>query len=119
MAGVAKAGMVYVGLNFRLSQQELLSIFENSQPAAVITDGPSRELLEAVNADLGAPLIDLDEKGPHGYEQLLLEASDRPPAALHSVWPDDDFFDALERRQHGEAIGVVELDGAQASLRSK
>jgi acyl-CoA synthetase (AMP-forming)/AMP-acid ligase II len=106
MAGVAKAGMTYVGLNFRLSEQELVSIFENSQPAAVIVDGPSRELLEAVNADLGAPLIDLDDEGPQGYEQLLLEASDRPPDTLHSVWPDDDFCIVYTSGTTGTPKGV-------------
>ena len=65
--------------------RELNHIFANSEPALVITEGESRELLEAANSETGAPLIDLDEDGPGGYEGKLAQASERNPVTLHDL----------------------------------
>ena len=39
LLGVAKAGAIYVGLNFRLDQNDLRSIFANAEPRMLLTDG--------------------------------------------------------------------------------
>lgn len=107
LLGCAKAGVVYIGLNFRLSESELEHIFGNSEPALVITEGESRELLEAANATLGAPLVDLDGDGPQGYEQLLAGASERNPATLHDVWPQDDLCIVYTSGTTGTPKGIL------------
>jgi acyl-CoA synthetase (AMP-forming)/AMP-acid ligase II len=106
MSGVAKAGLTYIGLNFRLTESELSQIFANAEPALIITEGASRELLEAANAELGAPLINLDEAGPQGWEARLADASDRTPSTLHEVYPADDFCIVYTSGTTGTPKGV-------------
>jgi acyl-CoA synthetase (AMP-forming)/AMP-acid ligase II len=107
LLGCAKAGVVYIGLNFRLSENELNHIFANSEPALVITEGESRELLEAANVENGAPLIDLDEDGPNGYEGKLSQASERNPVTLHDVWPEDDLCIVYTSGTTGTPKGIL------------
>ena len=107
LLGCAKAGVVYIGLNFRLSESELTHIFGNSEPALVIVEGESRELLEAANAENGARLVDLDDDGAQGYESVLADASDRDPATLHDVWPDDDLCIVYSSGTTGTPKGIL------------
>ena len=107
LLGCAKAGVVYIGLNFRLSESELSYIFGNSEPALVIVEGQSRALLEGANADNAAPLIDLDDEGPQGYESALATASDRNPVTLHDVWPDDDLCIVYSSGTTGTPKGIL------------
>jgi acyl-CoA synthetase (AMP-forming)/AMP-acid ligase II len=107
LLGCAKAGVVYIGLNFRLSESELSYIFGNSEPALVIVEGQSRALLEAANAENQAPLIDLDDEGPQGYESALAMASDRDPVTLHDVWPEDDLCIVYSSGTTGTPKGIL------------
>jgi acyl-CoA synthetase (AMP-forming)/AMP-acid ligase II len=107
LLGCAKAGVVYIGLNFRLSESELLHIFANSEPALVIVEGESRALLEAANAENEAPLIDLDDDGPQGYEAAIADASDRDPSTLHDVWPEDDLCIVYTSGTTGTPKGIL------------
>jgi len=106
MLGIAKAGMTYIGLNFRLSESELRSIFDNSQPALIITEGESRELLETTARDVGAPVLDLDEAGDSGYAARVGQAAESAPASLHRVWPSDDFCIVYTSGTTGTPKGV-------------
>lgn len=106
LAGVAKAGMVYVGLNFRLGERDLDHIIGNAEPALLIVAGELRELAEAVTAPHGIPVLDLDDEGPEGYAARLAAAADASPAALHEVRPEDDFCIVYTSGTTGTPKGV-------------
>lgn len=88
LGGVAKAGGVYVGLNFRLTEDELRYILGNAEPAAIVTEAEFRDLAAALAAERRIPVLDLDSTE---YEDGLASASPDAPATLHQVRHTDDF----------------------------
>jgi acyl-CoA synthetase (AMP-forming)/AMP-acid ligase II len=106
LAGVAKAGLVYVGLNFRMSDTDLVYVFENAEPRVLIVAGEFRERAETLVAGRGVQLIDLDDATEHGYESLLSRASSHAPATLHEVRPEDDFCIVYTSGTTGTPKGV-------------
>ncbi len=90
LAGVAKAGMVYVGLNFRMSNVDFTHVFENAQPRVLIVAGEFRERAEHLVAGPGIHIIDLDDGSPEGYEALISKAASHSPETLHQIRPADD-----------------------------
>jgi acyl-CoA synthetase (AMP-forming)/AMP-acid ligase II len=106
LAGIAKAGAVYVGLNFRLGAADLEHILDNAEPRLLIVSGDLRELAQMVADPRGIPVVDLDEAGDGGYAALLAQASDRQPDTLHRVRPEDDFCIVYTSGTTGTPKGV-------------
>jgi acyl-CoA synthetase (AMP-forming)/AMP-acid ligase II len=106
LAGVAKAGLVYVGLNFRMSDSDLKYVFDNAEPRALIVAGEFRERAASLLKETQVPLVDLDDSGSSGYESLLARASPAPPRTLHLVRPEDDFCIVYTSGTTGTPKGV-------------
>ncbi|MEJ1994712.1 MAG: AMP-binding protein [Limibacillus sp.] len=86
-AATAKAGLVAVPINFRLTGQEALHILEDSGAAAILVDPPLCAVLEEVRTSIDLPdsriLTFASPDDPAatggGYEDLIAGASDREP----------------------------------------
>lgn len=90
LAGVAKAGCVYVGLNFRMDDAELTAVFENAEPSVLITESGYRGIADRLASTFGVTVIDIDDEGADGYEARLAGQSSDAPATMHEVRPRDD-----------------------------
>ncbi|MEJ2027855.1 MAG: AMP-binding protein, partial [Limibacillus sp.] len=94
-AATAKAGLVAVPINFRLTGQEALHILEDSGAAAILVDPPLCAVLEEVRTSIDLPdsriLTFASPDDPAatggGYEDLIAGASDREPTV--AVGADD------------------------------
>ena len=106
MAGVAKAGMVYVGLNFRLSAEDLGHILGNAAPAVIIASADLVDLARSVAGPAGIEVIDLDDDGPDGWTARRDKAADTSPSTLHEVRPEDDFCIVYTSGTTGTPKGV-------------
>lgn len=106
LAGVAKAGLTYVGLNFRLGASELGHIMDNAEPRVVLVAGELRALAEEVAGARDIVIVDLDDEGPHGYAALLAGACTDAPDDLHHVRPEDDFCIVYTSGTTGTPKGV-------------
>jgi acyl-CoA synthetase (AMP-forming)/AMP-acid ligase II len=110
LGGVAKAGLVYVGLNFRLGPVELEQVLENAEPGMVLTDAEHRDQVSDVVDTHGAPVLDID-----GTEwlDLVAAASDSPPPSLYDTRADDDFCIVYTSGTTGRPKGIL-FDHARA-----
>jgi fatty-acyl-CoA synthase/long-chain acyl-CoA synthetase len=88
LGGVAKAGGVYVGLNFRLTEDELRWILGNAEPAAIVTEAEFADLAGTLGAERGIPVLDLDSRA---HAEALAASRPDPPVTLHRVRHTDDF----------------------------
>ncbi len=93
-AATAKAGLVAVPINFRLTGPEAQYILEHSDAAAVIVEDSLLPVIEEVRVRFDTPSRILVRIGrgtaPAGYldyEELISRASSQPPQGL--VTPDD------------------------------
>lgn len=91
LAGISKAGCTYVGLNFRLTLDELQFIMDNAEPRVLIVAGEFREMAQAVLGRRSLTLLDIDDTGPAGYAASLRAGSPLVPHSVHTVRPEDDF----------------------------
>ena len=95
-AATAKAGLIAVPINFRLTGAEALYVAENAEAAALIVQDELIGLVEEVRAELPIPTANLIHFGgtscPAGYrayEAMIAAASDREPerhVALGDPW---------------------------------
>jgi acyl-CoA synthetase (AMP-forming)/AMP-acid ligase II len=108
LCGCAKAGAVYVGLNFRLSQAEYEDILDNAEPRLIISEPEYAELSASLSERFGIPVLDLDGD----YEALLTQASSRPPRTLHEIRGTDDFCLIYTSGTTGRPKGVLFDHGA-------
>lgn len=106
LAGVAKAGLTYVGLNFRMGAKDLAHVLDNAQPRLMVVAGELVELARELAGPRGIPVVDLDDTGPEGYEAVLAQAATRVPDALHQVRPEDDFCIVYTSGTTGTPKGV-------------
>ncbi len=106
LAGVAKAGLVYVGLNFRMSDDDFVHVFENAKPRLLIVAGEFRERAAELVVGQDVKIIDLDDDTIAGYESLLSHASPQSPETLHEVRPEDDFCIVYTSGTTGTPKGV-------------
>jgi fatty-acyl-CoA synthase len=89
LAGCAKAGAVYVGLNFRMSEAELQSVFDNAQPRLLIAEPEFEDLAQALVQRHGLPLLVLERAD--SYEAALAAAPATLPECAFEVFPADPF----------------------------
>ena len=104
LVGVAKAGAVYVGLNFRLSDSELTHILGNAEPVMMLVDDEHLEAAQAVTTAVGVPTISIESDH---WREALEAASDAVPETLHEVRPEDDFCIVYTSGTTGRPKGVL------------
>jgi acyl-CoA synthetase (AMP-forming)/AMP-acid ligase II len=104
LGACAKAGLVYVGLNFRLAEREYEEILANAEPGLLVCGAEHRELAERLALRAGIPLLDVD--GPD-WEPLLADGDDALPASVHEVRPSDPFCLVYTSGTTGRPKGVL------------
>ena len=88
-AATAKAGLVAVPVNFRLTGREALYIIQDSDAAALIVDAPLMKVVGEVRGEIALPdshiltLGAAGEEAQSGYEALIAKAaSSEPPVEV-------------------------------------
>lgn len=89
LLGTAKGAMVYVGLNFRMTEAELTAVLSNAQPRMLITEPEFEAMASRLAAARGIPMLVLDAGG--SYEAALAGASAAFPHWAHTVLAADHF----------------------------
>lgn len=90
-AATAKAGLVAVPINFRLTAREAAYIIDNAEASAVIVQDELANLIEEMASSLAVPrdrIICFGTARPAGfasYEGLINAASDREPEQRHEL----------------------------------
>ena len=110
LGGVAKAGLIYVGLNFRLGPVELEQVFGNAEPAIVLTDSEHIEVVAPIASKSGVAVVNIDDVD---WSAAVDASSTSSPAGLHQVRPDDDFCIVYTSGTTGRPKGVL-FDHARA-----
>jgi long-chain acyl-CoA synthetase len=100
LVGCARAGLVAVPVNWRLSPSELAAVAADAGARLVVVDRSLAHLLWAV-VDSGVPLLTL---GPQ-FEQWLADAPARRPAVEHR--PDDIVLQVYTSGTSGRPKGVL------------
>lgn len=106
----AKAGAVYVGLNFRLGEPEYAEIFANCTPTVVLTDGELAPMARRLTEGTGAVVLDIDDATE--YEQQLSTSPAVAPYIERQIGPDDDFCIVYSSGTTGRPKGILFSVGA-------
>jgi acyl-CoA synthetase (AMP-forming)/AMP-acid ligase II len=101
IVGATKAGAVYCGLNFRMSEDEYRAILANAGARVLVTEAPFRELAHTLAAEFGLAVLDVD--GP----EWLAEGSTAPPASVHARRPEDEFCIVYTSGTTGAPKGIL------------
>jgi len=111
-AATAKAGLVGVPVNFRLTAPEALYIIRDCGAAAVIVQDDLAGVIETIRADLGIPDGRIVQFGTarvpagwRGYEDLLAAASGAEPGI--AVSPDDPWMFMYTSGTTGKPKGAI------------
>jgi acyl-CoA synthetase (AMP-forming)/AMP-acid ligase II len=122
-AATAKAGLIAVPINFRLTAEEIRYIVEDCEAAAFIVQDDLLEPVERVRGDLSVPPRNFIHFGAHtcpsgyrAYEDLLAAARDAEPGV--EVRPSDPWTLMYTSGTTGKPKGAIRSHqgGAQLSL---
>ncbi|MGV0833966.1 class I adenylate-forming enzyme family protein [Mycolicibacterium thermoresistibile] len=105
VGGCAKAGAVYVGLNFRLSESEYTHIFENCRPKVVIADAELAPIARRITEGSDVVVLDIDD--PADYEDQLADASTAPRLSEQLVRSSDNFCIVYSSGTTGRPKGIL------------
>ncbi|SMP67054.1 class I adenylate-forming enzyme family protein [Noviherbaspirillum suwonense] len=117
--GLARAGLVAVPINFRLTGPEIAYIIEHSEASAVIVQDALMESVASIRSQLklaehGYVLIGQETPGWLAYETLLGAASSNPPAV--TVTPEDPFALMYTSGTTGRPKGAIRSHAGNALL---
>jgi acyl-CoA synthetase (AMP-forming)/AMP-acid ligase II len=107
-----KAGGVYVGLNFRMTDDDLDGAIENAAPRLLIGAGELAEEGRALAARHDVEWLDLDDPSADGYEAVLSNASPAAPSSLHEHASTDEACIVYTSGTTGKPKGVLFTHGA-------
>ena len=107
LAATHKSGCVYVGLNFRMSDNDLDAALENAEPRLLIGAGEFAEEGRLLAARHNCQWLDLDDRGSNGYEALLTSASVEPPKSLYEARGSEDACIVYTSGTTGRPKGVL------------
>ncbi|MFC9555244.1 class I adenylate-forming enzyme family protein [Rhodococcus sp. NPDC056960] len=109
VGGCAKAGAVYVGLNFRLGEPEYADIFTNCSPKVILTDTELAPMARRLTDGTDIVVLDIDESQ---YEAQLSASPDITPQIERQVGADDDFCIVYSSGTTGRPKGILFSVGA-------
>jgi acyl-CoA synthetase (AMP-forming)/AMP-acid ligase II len=107
LGGTHKAGAVYVGLNFRMNDNDLDGAMENAQPRLLIFAGEFSEEGQALADRHQIAWLNLDDTGERGYEATVSAASPDAPRGLYAGASDDDACIVYTSGTTGSPKGVL------------
>jgi acyl-CoA synthetase (AMP-forming)/AMP-acid ligase II len=110
VGGCAKAGAVYVGLNFRLGEPEYDEIFDNCTPKVILADADLAPMARKLTDGIDVVVLDIDD--PTQYEAQLSTASPAAPATERLVNSEDEFCIVYSSGTTGRPKGILFSVGA-------
>lgn len=110
VGGCAKAGAVYVGLNFRLGEPEYADIFTNCTPKVILADAELAPMARRLTDGTDVVVLDIDD--PSQYDEQLSASSAAAPLIERQVGPGDDFCIVYSSGTTGRPKGILFSVGA-------
>ena len=93
ITAISKSSLVYVGLNFRLGRTEMMQIFENCEPCAILTDAEHLPQIEQIANESSIPVFDISSSE---WETKIEQNSKAIPSSFYDIQPDDDCLQRLQ-----------------------
>lgn len=102
-----KAGGVYVGLNFRMTDNDLAGALENAAPRLMIVAGEFADQGQALAKRHGIQSLNLDDASADGYEAVLSSTSQAAPPRMYQVMSSDDACIVYTSGTTGRPKGIL------------